>query len=112
MKQQQYQEYSDHLPVHNYSQQIFNSGGAGYILNRAALDMLAENIVDNPKCEPHRKGFWEDVQVAVSAPTPTYRSLPTYQRCTLLPTYTQNLRRKCVCGGGGYTSFNVSAWPV
>lgn len=43
---------------------MFNSGGAGYVLNRPALDLLAENIHSNPKCQPHLKGFWEDVQVA------------------------------------------------
>jgi len=43
---------------------IFNSGGAGYILNQASLKILANNALDNIKCQPHLKGFWEDVQVA------------------------------------------------
>ena len=45
-------------------ERMFNSGGAGYVLNRAALEVLAENALDNPQCQPHLKGFWEDVQVA------------------------------------------------
>jgi glycoprotein-N-acetylgalactosamine 3-beta-galactosyltransferase len=45
-------------------ERMFNSGGAGYVLNRAALKLLAENALDNPLCQPHLKGFWEDVQVA------------------------------------------------
>mmetsp|Transcript_16257 Transcript_16257/g.37689 ORF Transcript_16257/g.37689 Transcript_16257/m.37689 type:complete len:134 (-) Transcript_16257:248-649(-) len=43
---------------------LFNSGGAGYVLNRAALQLLATNAVDQPHCQPNLKGFWEDVQVA------------------------------------------------
>ena len=46
------------------AERMFNSGGAGYLLNRAALRLLAENALDNPACQPHLKGFWEDVQVA------------------------------------------------
>eukprot|EP01064_Diplonema_japonicum_P036088 TRINITY_DN8005_c0_g1_i1.p1 TRINITY_DN8005_c0_g1~~TRINITY_DN8005_c0_g1_i1.p1 ORF type:complete len:410 (+),score=75.13 TRINITY_DN8005_c0_g1_i1:1166-2395(+) len=42
---------------------FFNAGGAGYTLSREALKVLANNL-DNPKCEPHGKMFWEDVQVA------------------------------------------------
>jgi hypothetical protein len=44
-------------------QQVFNSGGAGYILDRTALKVLQENI-DTPKCFPNQVGFWEDVNVA------------------------------------------------
>jgi hypothetical protein len=39
----------------------FNSGGAGYVLNRHALHVLATAL---PKCEPDLVGFWEDVMVA------------------------------------------------
>lgn len=42
---------------------VFNSGGAGYILDSKALNVLGENI-DGPKCFPHQRGFWEDVNVA------------------------------------------------
>lgn len=42
---------------------VFNSGGAGYILNRRALEILGENL-DRPHCFPHQHGFWEDVNVA------------------------------------------------
>jgi glycoprotein-N-acetylgalactosamine 3-beta-galactosyltransferase len=45
------------------NQLIFNSGGAGYLLNRPALQLLHDNI-DTPKCYPHQKGFWEDVNIA------------------------------------------------
>lgn len=41
----------------------FNSGGAGYILDKVALQVLIDNI-DSPKCFPHQQGFWEDVNVA------------------------------------------------
>jgi hypothetical protein len=41
----------------------FNSGGAGYILDRVALDVLAAHL-DGPPCFPHQKGFWEDVNTA------------------------------------------------
>ena len=44
-------------------QEVFNSGGAGYILDKKALKILGENI-DSPKCYAHQKGFWEDVNVA------------------------------------------------
>ena len=44
-------------------QEVFNSGGAGYILDKTALRILAENI-DSPKCFAHQEGFWEDVNVA------------------------------------------------
>lgn len=43
--------------------QVFNSGGAGYTLDRVALKILVENI-DSPKCFAHQHGFWEDVNVA------------------------------------------------
>jgi len=43
---------------------IFNSGGSGYILNQASLRILAENSADNAACNPHIKGFYEDVLVA------------------------------------------------
>ena len=44
-------------------QHVFNSGGAGYTLDRIALNLLAANI-DSPHCFPHQRGFWEDVNVA------------------------------------------------
>eukprot|EP00939_MAST-03C_sp_MAST-3C-sp1_P004281 g4281.t1 len=43
---------------------MFNSGGAGYVLNRAALKILAENVLDNPVCELNAHTSAEDVQVA------------------------------------------------
>ena len=51
-------------------QKVFNSGGAGYILDRKALAVLAANL-DSPKCWPHQKGFWEDVNVASCLRTST-----------------------------------------
>ncbi|KAJ8600665.1 hypothetical protein CTAYLR_007429 [Chrysophaeum taylorii] len=42
---------------------LFNSGGAGYVLNRPALKLLYDSF-DHPDCQPHLKGFWEDVMVA------------------------------------------------
>ena len=42
---------------------VFNSGGAGYILNKQSL-MLLKDTIDTPKCFPHQVGFWEDVNVA------------------------------------------------
>ncbi|CAM9386478.1 unnamed protein product, partial [Ectocarpus fasciculatus] len=44
-------------------QNVFNSGGAGAILDKVALKVLTEHI-DNPPCRPHQVGFWEDVNVA------------------------------------------------
>lgn len=43
--------------------EVFNSGGAGYLLDKVALRILGENL-DTPKCFPHQVGFWEDVNVA------------------------------------------------
>ena len=46
-------------------QEVFNSGGAGYVLDVKALRVLGKALVENsPKCWPHQKGFWEDVNVA------------------------------------------------
>lgn len=45
------------------NQHIFNSGGAGYILDNVALNVLKNNI-DSDKCYAHQHGFWEDVNVA------------------------------------------------
>lgn len=45
------------------NQIVFNSGGAGYLLNRKALSILGENL-DKGHCFPHQRGFWEDVNVA------------------------------------------------
>eukprot|EP01032_Pedospumella_encystans_P012567 gene12567-14533_t len=45
------------------NQVVFNSGGAGYMLDVKALEVLGTNI-DTPKCFPHQHGFWEDVNVA------------------------------------------------
>lgn len=42
---------------------LFNSGGAGYVLNRSALKLLYDNF-DRPFCRPHLRGFYEDVMVA------------------------------------------------
>jgi len=42
---------------------IFNSGGAGYLLNRKSLEYLAKSL-DKPFCRPHAKTFAEDVTVA------------------------------------------------
>lgn len=44
-------------------QEVFNSGGAGYLLDQKAVEVLVANL-DSPKCFPHQKGFWEDVNVA------------------------------------------------
>lgn len=44
-------------------QVVFNSGGAGYLLDKKALIVLRDNI-DTPKCYPHQEGFWEDVNIA------------------------------------------------
>ena len=43
--------------------QLFNSGGAGYVLNRPALELLVRHL-DETKCRPHQKVFAEDVNVA------------------------------------------------
>ena len=44
--------------------QLFNSGGAGYMLNKASLRLLVSHL-DGPECQPHLRGFYEDVQVRV-----------------------------------------------
>ncbi len=41
----------------------FNAGGAGYVLNVAALRLLVSNL-HRPECGPAVAGFWEDVQVS------------------------------------------------
>ena len=43
---------------------VFNSGGAGYILNSAALSILANGLVNDIQCRPNQVGFWEDVNTA------------------------------------------------
>lgn len=43
--------------------QLFNSGGAGYVLNRASLALLVQHI-DEPQCRAHQHVFAEDVNVA------------------------------------------------
>lgn len=43
--------------------QLFNSGGAGYGLNRAALKLLVAHL-DSAACHPSQRVFAEDVNVA------------------------------------------------
>mmetsp|Transcript_3605 Transcript_3605/g.10344 ORF Transcript_3605/g.10344 Transcript_3605/m.10344 type:complete len:464 (+) Transcript_3605:426-1817(+) len=42
---------------------FFNSGGAGYILSRATLQLLIDSL-DDARCSPNRKTAMEDVMVA------------------------------------------------
>jgi glycoprotein-N-acetylgalactosamine 3-beta-galactosyltransferase len=42
---------------------VFNSGGAGYTLDRVSLDALY-NVLDKPVCFAHQHTFAEDVNVA------------------------------------------------
>lgn len=46
----------------------FNSGGAGFVLNTAAVDVLGKELLgegkSKEKCRPNQVGFWEDVNVA------------------------------------------------
>jgi len=46
----------------------FNSGGAGFVLNTAAVDVLGKELLgkgkSGEKCRPNQVGFWEDVNVA------------------------------------------------
>ena len=42
---------------------VFNSGGAGFVLNTAALEILGKGLQGND-CRPNQVGFWEDVNVA------------------------------------------------
>ena len=42
---------------------VFNSGGAGYLLDRKALKIMGPAL-DTVDCYPHQRGFWEDVNVA------------------------------------------------
>ena len=42
---------------------VFNSGGAGYILDSKALKIMAP-MLDSPKCFTNQVGFWEDVNIA------------------------------------------------
>lgn len=44
-------------------QNVFNSGGAGYLVDQAALAVLGAHL-DSPECFPHQRGFWEDVNIA------------------------------------------------
>lgn len=34
---------------------LFNSGGAGYLIDKIALQILVDNL-DTPKCFPHQRG--------------------------------------------------------
>lgn len=45
------------------NQIVFNSGGAGYVLDKKAVRILGQHL-DDPKCFPHQVGFWEDVNIA------------------------------------------------
>ena len=47
---------------------IFNSGGAGYVMNRAALKLLADNL-DSPSCHPSFHSFSEDREVGLCLQT-------------------------------------------
>lgn len=40
----------------------YNSGGASYVLNQAAVGRLASHLDDNA-CQPHTAKSWEDVMV-------------------------------------------------
>lgn len=42
---------------------VFNSGGAGFVLNTAALEILGKGL-QGTDCRPNQVGFWEDVNVA------------------------------------------------
>lgn len=42
----------------------YNSGGAGYLLDRVATRRLAESL-DDPKCNPHHEVSTEDIYVAI-----------------------------------------------
>lgn len=35
-------------------QEVFNSGGAGYVINAPALELLAEGINTRQKCRPNQ----------------------------------------------------------
>ena len=48
----------------DFSKVIFNSGGAGYVLNRAALSVLFNNL-DSSQCHPDMRHFSEDREVAL-----------------------------------------------
>ena len=43
--------------------EVFNSGGAGYVIDQKALKVLGENL-DTAQCNAHQVGFWEDVNIA------------------------------------------------
>lgn len=36
------------------TQEVFNSGGAGYVINAPALELLAEGINTRQKCRPNQ----------------------------------------------------------
>lgn len=44
-------------------QEVFNSGGAGYLIDTKSLQILKDNL-DSPICHAHQVGFWEDVNIA------------------------------------------------
>ena len=51
------------MKVGGNANHLFNTGGAGYVFNRAALELFYDSL-DEPFCAPHRHGFYEDVLVA------------------------------------------------
>lgn len=63
------------------NQVIFNSGGAGYIVDQKALNVLGQNL-DLPHCWPHQHGFWEDVNVASCLKTSPENIVPYQTRDT------------------------------
>jgi len=70
------------IPLPLSSQVIFNSGGAGYVLNSAALDVLATGL-KGKSCFPH--------QVSSSSSSSSSSS------------------NSCCCGGGGGSSSSSSS---
>ncbi|KAJ1455133.1 hypothetical protein M885DRAFT_441469 [Pelagophyceae sp. CCMP2097] len=54
---------------------MFNSGGAGYVLNKRSLTLLYDAL-DQAFCQPHLHGFWEDVMVAQCLKKGPARLLP------------------------------------
>lgn len=54
------------LRVHGENNRMYNHGGPSYVLNQAAVGLLASHL-DDEACQPHATKCWEDMLVRYNA---------------------------------------------